>query len=339
MDKKIKFTSYTLEEIQELFLINQIEEYRAKQIFGSLYEKYTTSFDDINNIPKLLKEKLNSIFTLDIPEIMDISKSEDNTTKFLLKLEDGNTIECVYLPYNDRNSICVSTQVGCPVGCDFCASCVNGYIRNLEVSEIIGQILAVQKEINKKITHVVYMGIGEPLLNYNNVVRSINIINRNLNLSERRITVSTSGIVSKIKKLATADLDITLALSLHTPYQYDRIKLIPTARENTIDDLLLACDDYFTKTKRRITWEYLLIKGVNDSELHAKSLANLAKLHKAHINLIPYNPVKGKRYKRPDYNAIRKFNDVLKSHKVVFSIRQEKGTNENAACGQLRNEN
>lgn len=331
------FLTLTNNDLENIFVDNDIPKYRAKQITVPIYEKFIDDFNKINNIPKDLKEILEDNFILDIPKIIEKSPSNDGTCKYLLELEDGNTIECVYLPYSDRKSICISSQVGCPIGCKFCASGVNGFTRNLKIYEIIGQILAVQCDVKEKITHVVFMGIGEPLLNLNNLVKSIKLINTNLNISQRRITVSTSGIVDKIYELSKYKLDITLALSLHSPFQDERYSLIPSAGPNVLLKLLAACDNYFLTTKRRITWEYILIDNLNCDTYHGKALGKLAKEHKAHLNLIPCNSTDHSDFKAPNEKVINNFTNVLKSYNVQFTLRQKKGSNENAACGQLRN--
>ena len=335
--KKRNFTLLTNKDLENIFIDNNIPKFRAKQVTQPIYEKFISSFDHINNIPKDLKEILNDNFTLNLPKIVEKSPSPDNTTKYLLELEDKNYIECVYLPYKDRKSICVSTQVGCPIGCKFCASGVNGFVRNLSVYEIIGQLLTVQNDVKEKITHIVYMGIGEPLLNLQNVIKSIRLINTNFNISQRRITVSTSGITAKIYELAKADLDITLALSLHSPFQEEREELIPSASHNILPKLLTACDEYFNLTKRRITFEYILIGDINSSENHARELSKIAREHKAHINLIPCNPTDHFPHSAPSEKQIKRFTDILTNNGVNFSLREKKGNTTNSACGQLRN--
>lgn len=331
------FLTLTNNDLEKIFIDNNIPKYRAKQITIPIYEKFINDFNKINNIPQDLKDILEDNFTIDIPKIIEKSPSSDGTCKYLLELEDKNTIECVYLPYSDRKSVCISSQVGCPIGCKFCASGVNGFVRNLKVYEIIGQILAVQCDVKEKITHIVFMGIGEPLLNLNNVVKSIKLINTNLNISQRRITLSTSGITDKIYELSKHKLDITLALSLHSPIQDERSEIIPSASHNILPKLLGACDNYFLTTKRRITWEYILIDNFNCDTYHAKALGKLAKEHKAHINLIPCNPTDHSDFKAPNDKVIHNFTNVLSSYNVQFSLREKKGSNENAACGQLRN--
>ena len=333
---KIHFSKLKLKEIETIFQKNNIPKYRGKQVFEGIYNQFAQSFDDINNIPKDLKQFLNQNFNSDIPEIVEKSTSPDRTTKYLLKLHDNNLIECVYLPYQKRNSLCISTQIGCPVGCVFCASGAHGFVRNLNLWEIIGQLLAVQSDIKQKLTHIVYMGIGEPLLNLDNLVASVKLINENFNISERRITISTSGITSLIYKLAEYKLDITLALSLHSPFQEEREKLIPTAQRNPLPKLFSACDEYFKKTKRRITWEYILIEDINSDEYHARELSKLAKKYKAHINLIPCNKTDNYNHNGPSEKEIKSFTAILEKNNVQWTLRQKKGQSENSACGQLR---
>ena len=324
------------EDFERAFVAKKLEKYRANQVFDWVFKKNVNDFSEMNNLPLDLREKLSNIFTLDKLKILTKSKSDDGTCKYLLELSDGNKIECVYLPYEDRKSICVSTQIGCAVGCSFCASGDMGFERNLTASEIINQILIVQNDIKEKITHVVFMGIGEPLLNMDNVPYAIKLINHNLEISQRRITISTVGIIRGIKKLADMNLDITLALSLHEVTQDKRAEIIPIAKLNLLDDLLDSCDYYFNKTKRRITFEYLLIDGINSSPYHGNQLARIARKHKAHINIIPYNIVDGKNLKRPSKKTIDSFCKILSDKNIVFSKRMEKGSNEQSACGQLR---
>ena len=330
------FSILNQNKLETIFKTNNIPKYRAEQVINGVYNNFALSFNDISNIPKTLKEQLNNFFTFDVPHIVEKTISKDGTTKYLLKLKDENLIECVYLPYIKRNSLCVSTQVGCPVGCVFCASGSNGFKRNLETFEIIGQLLAVQGDIKHKLTHIVFMGIGEPLLNLDNVVSSIKLIGENFNISERRITLSTSGIIPYIYKLANYKLNITLALSLHNPFQHERENLIPIAKNNPLQKLLSACDEYFNITKRRITWEYILINNVNSSENHSIELAKIAKKHKAHINLIPCNPTEKYNHKSPTERNIIKFTDILDKYHVKWTLRKKKGDTEHSACGQLR---
>ena len=333
---KIHFTKLKLKDLENIFQENNIPKYRAKQVFEGIYNQFAPAFDDINNIPKDLKLFLNQNFDSDIPNIVEKSSSPDGTIKYLLRLQDNNLIECVYLPYQKRNSLCISTQIGCPVGCVFCASGAHGFVRNLNLWEIVGQLLAVQSDIKQKLTHIVYMGIGEPLLNLDNAVASVKLINDNFNISERRITISTSGITSFIYKLAEYKLDITLALSLHSPFQEEREKLIPIAQNNPLLKLFSATEKYFEKTKRRITWEYILIKDINSDEYHAKELAKLAKTYKAHINLIPCNPTEHFNRLAPTEKEIKAFTNILDIYKIHWTLRQKKGQSENSACGQLR---
>lgn len=326
---------FTKTDLEKIFAENNIPKYRANQITLALFEKFAKDFDSVN-IPKDLKEIMHDNFVTDILPVAEKSLSADGTCKYLLELEDGNYIECVYLPYSDRKSICVSSQVGCPIGCKFCASGAKGFVRNLQAYEILGQILTVQSQEKTKITHIVFMGIGEPLLNLNNIIKSINLIKTNLGISERRITISTSGITGKIYELAERQLDITLALSLHSPFQKEREEIIPSASHYLLPNLLAACDEYFKKTKRRITWEYILINNLNCDDIHAKALCQLARKHKAHINLIPCNETDYCDFKAPSKKSIYQFTDILTKNNINYSLREKKGANKDAACGQLR---
>lgn len=331
------FSLLTNSDLEKIFEENNIEKYRSKQIMSAFYERFVHDFDSVNNIPKNLKEILKDNFLTDIPITEEKSASPDGTCKYLLKLEDGNCVECVYLPYSDRKSLCISCQVGCPIGCRFCASGVNGFVRNLKTYEILGQILAVQCDRKEKISHIVFMGIGEPLLNLDNILKAVRLINTNFNISQRRITLSTSGITAKIYELADRNPNITLALSLHSPFQDERCEIIPSAIHNTIPNLMTACDEYFNKTKRRITWEYILINNLNCDDYHSKELAKLARKHKAHINLIPCNETDHCDYKAPSDKQIKRFAEILKANNINFTLREKKGANRDAACGQLRN--
>lgn len=317
------------------------KEFHAKQILEWIYKKNVLSWDEMTNLSKSLREKLAKFIRLPNLEFVKMTPSNDQETfKFLWKLSDGNLVESVLICSENRRTICVSSQVGCPAKCAFCASGKGGFFRNLKPTEIIEQIIRVNQWLadkEERICHVVYMGMGEPFKNYNAVVKSINILSHPdfLNISQRRITVSTVGVVEGIKRLTTEGLKVNLVLSLHAPNQHIRKKIIPYARQYPLEDIMSAMDDYSKTTKRDITYEYTLISGINDHPDHAHELAHLLKGKQCTVNLIPYNPVAGLKLKRPDKSAIKNFRSVLYGCKIVNTCRYTKGDDIAAACGQL----
>jgi 23S rRNA (adenine2503-C2)-methyltransferase len=317
---------------------NNESEYRAKQIFDWIY-KGTWDFRGMKNISKNTQQKLEKNFYIEIPEVIQSyhSKLED-THKFLLKYRDGNIIESVVMEYGYGNSICISTQIGCRMNCKFCASTVGGLVRNLSCGEIISQVLGVQKEIEDRISNVVLMGSGEPLDNYDNVIEFIKIINSDysLNIGQRRITLSTCGIVPKMRALADTDLQITLAVSLHAPHDNLRRTMMPIANRYSIDEILNACRYYIEKTNRRITFEYAIIKDVNDSKENAKQLSNILKGLLCHVNLISINEVGENSFKKSSVSNLAMFCNMLTAAGIETTIRKEMGADIEAACGQLR---
>lgn len=310
--------------------------FRGKQIADWLYRKGVHSIDEMTNLPGDLRDKLAQNAIVGRSEVTLESKSPDGTTKYLLKFWDGETIESVLLPYADRTSVCVSTQIGCPAGCLFCATGACGFVRNLNAGEIVDQVLTLQEKGGKRVTHVVFMGMGEPLLNMNNVMKAISLLNDEVGISARRLTISTVGIPQAIQKLADANLQITLAISLHAPNDELRRKLIPVAEKFPLSVLIPACRDYANQTKRRVTMEYLLLAGVNDSPEHASRLAGLLRGIMCHVNLIPYNEVPDKPFKRPSKEAVKAFRTALENSGVEVTQRMERGHSVSAACGQLR---
>lgn len=327
-----------LNEFQIWMKENNESAFRAKQVFDWIY-KNLWKFEDMKNIPKPLKDKLTNEFYIGVPEIVEVYRSpSDNTEKFLLKYRDNNIIECVLMRYNHGNSICVSTQVGCKMGCKFCASTLGGVVRNLTSGEILSQIMAVQKETGERVSNVVLMGSGEPLDNFENVIKFIELVNAEwgLNIGQRHITLSTCGIVPKIIELADKDFQITLAISLHAPNDTVRKSMMPIAYKYTIEELLKACSYYIEKTNRRITYEYALVNSVNDSVDQAKELGSLLKGTLCHVNLIPVNEVRENSFKKSPSDNIKNFFNTLKSYGVETTIRREMGSDINAACGQLR---
>jgi 23S rRNA (adenine2503-C2)-methyltransferase len=317
---------------------HQESEFRAKQIFDWIYNG-TWTFEGMKNISLYTQQKIGKYFYIDIPEIVKTSDSKlEATHKFLLKYQDGNIIESVVMEYDYGNSICISTQIGCRMGCKFCASTVGGLIRNLSCGEMIGQILGVQEKIKDRISNVVLMGSGEPLDNYDNVIEFIKIINSDysLNIGQRRITLSTCGIVPKIRALADMDLQITLSVSLHAPNDTLRRTMMPIANKYSIAEILDACKYYLDKTNRRITFEYAVVKDVNDSIEIARQLGNILKGLLCHVNLIPVNEVRENNFKKSSKNTLGMFCNILTAAGIETTIRKEMGADINAACGQLR---
>ena len=329
---------FTLEELQSWMKENGESAFRAKQVISWIY-KGVKEFDEMKNIPVALREKLKENFLISLPTIVEVYESKvDDTKKMLLSLKDNNLIECVIMKYKHGNSICVSTQVGCRMGCKFCASTLGGRIRDLRAGEILSQVMVAQNYIGERISNIVLMGSGEPLDNFENVTKFLKLVNAEygLNIGQRHITLSTCGIVPKIKELADLDLSITLAISLHAFSDEKRKVIMPIANKYSISEILDACKYYMDKTGRRITYEYSLVSGVNDSREDAKSLATLLKSMNCHVNLIPVNEIKENTLKRPSRKTVEDFENILKSYGIEVTIRREMGTDINAACGQLR---
>jgi 23S rRNA (adenine2503-C2)-methyltransferase len=319
--------------------------YRADQVLQWVYEKQAESFDQMSNLPAALRQKLAASFELNAVHALKTRNATDTTEKFLLQLRDHSLIETVLIPAtpglttsSDRHTVCVSTQVGCAYGCKFCASGLDGVKRNLTAAEIVDQVLQVQKLSGEKVNNIVVMGMGEPLANYNNLMRALKIINApwGLGIGARKITVSTVGLVPRIKQLADEPMQIRLAVSLHGATDEVREKIMPVNKRHPLKELLAACDYYVNTKNRMMTFEYILIDGVNDSLEQAHKLGAIAKRLHAKVNLIPYNPVEGLLWKRPDRDRCKMFQHTLQSHGVTGTLRIEKGTDINAACGQLR---
>ena len=329
---------YTLDELKVWMSENGESAFRGKQILSWIY-KGVMDFKGMKNIPKSLISKLEENFTITMPEIVEVYKSElDGTEKFLLGFSDGNLIESVLMRYKHGNSICISTQVGCRMGCKFCASTIEGRVRNLTNGEILSEVIAVQNYIGERISNIVLMGSGEPLDNYDNVVKFLEIVSADygLNIGQRHITLSTCGIVPKIYELADKELSITLAISLHAFSDEKRKEIMPIANKYTISELLEACRYYLNKTKRRITFEYALVKDVNDGMEDAKALGKLLSGMLCHVNLIPVNEIKENSFKRSSKKAIEDFSEILRNNGIEVTTRREMGSDINAACGQLR---
>lgn len=327
-----------IEALKVWMEVNNESGFRAKQIFDWIY-KNVWDFSDLKNIPLTLRDKLSNSFYIEIPEAIRVLESSlDETKKFLFRYSDGNVIESVVMKYKYGNSICVSTQVGCKMGCKFCASTLKGVVRNLTGGEILAQVLAAQKIIEERISNVVLMGSGEPLDNYDNVIKFIKLVNADygLNIGQRHITLSTCGIVPKIYELADRNMQITLAISLHAPNDNLRKIMMPIAYKYSLEELMKVCRYYIQKTNRRITFEYALVENVNDKKENAEELCELLKGMLCHINLIPVNEVRENLFKKPSFQNIESFCNILTSSGIETTIRKEMGVDINAACGQLR---
>ena len=343
---KPSIQSLLLEEIAAYLATQNQRPYRAKQIADWIYKKRVNSFEEMTDLPQDLRNRLAEEFVFGGLETVRVLGSEDTTRKFLFRLQDGNLIESVLIPASpslygatsDRRTICVSTQVGCAYGCKFCASGLDGFSRNLDTSEIVQQLLAVEKASAERIDNVVFMGMGEPLANLANVIRAIRIINATwgMEIGARHITVSTSGLAPQIRKLADEPLQSRLAISLHGATDEVRNKIMPVNGKYDLASLLSACDYYASRKKQRIYFEYILIAGVNDAEEQAHLLAGHARRLGAKVNLIPYNTVEGLEWSRPSRQRQERFLSILREHGTVATLRREKGHDIDAACGQLR---
>ncbi|MCI6615352.1 MAG: 23S rRNA (adenine(2503)-C(2))-methyltransferase RlmN [Candidatus Onthovivens sp.] len=335
---------YKLEDLEELMISLGQKKYRATQIFKWIYERGVTNFDEMSDISLSFREVLKNEFTLSIPTIYKKQVSSDGTIKLLLSLGDDSKIETVLMRYNYGLVACVTSQVGCNMGCAFCASGLFKKQRNLEVHELVGQILVLNnllKEENRKITHVVVMGTGEPFDNYDHVMKFIRILNNphGFAIGARHLTVSTCGLVEKIREYANEGIQINLAISLHAPSDKIRNKIMPISLKYPLDQLMDAVKYYEATAKRRVTFEYILLEDINDSIENAKELAKLIKGTTSYVNLIPYNPVGELKYKRTSGNRVHRFMDALIKEGVNVTVRKEFGTDIDAACGQLRAKN
>jgi 23S rRNA (adenine2503-C2)-methyltransferase len=343
---EIDLKSLHLQELQEKLGEMSQPAFRAQQITNWLYQKRVESISQMSNLPRNLRDELAKKFSFYQSEVVRVLGSRDTTRKFLFRLEDGNLIETVLIPASpslygqrsDRRTICVSTQVGCAYGCKFCASGLEGFSRNLRPNEVVDQILAVERSAGEKVDNIVFMGMGEPLANFDNVMRGVAIINApwGLGIGARHITISTSGLAPQIRRLADDPLQIRLAISLHGATDRVRDQIMPINRRYNIETLLAACDYYISRKKQRLTFEYILIAGVNDSEDQARLLANHADRLAAKVNLIPYNTVENLPWSRPSRNRQEKFLAILRKHGIAATLRREKGHDIDAACGQLR---
>ena len=338
MDKK-DIKSLTFSEMKKEMEGIGEKAFRAKQIYEWLHVKLVDSFDEMTNLSKALREKLEATYAIPTVKMLERQVSKmDGTNKFLFQLEDGHVVESVLMKYKHGNSVCISSQVGCRMGCRFCASTIGGLERNLRTSEMLGQIYQIQKISGERVSNIVVMGTGEPMDNYDNFVRFVRMLSdeHGLNISQRNITVSTCGIVPNMKKLAEEQFQITLALSLHGSNQEKRKTLMPIANKYELSEVLEACDYYFERTGRRITFEYSLVHGVNDTEGDANELIAILKHRNCHLNLIPVNPIKERNFEKPSKKSAENFKNKLEKSGINVTIRREMGSDIDGACGQLR---
>ena len=335
----INLNDYTIEELEKLLEELDEKKFHAKQIFKWIHREKITDIELMSDISKSLRDKLKDIAYISRPKILHLEKSKkDGTIKFLIKLDDKCAIESVFMRYNHGNTLCVSTEVGCLMGCSFCASTKDTFVRRMTAGEIEGQILVVEEYTKEKISNVVYMGIGEPLDNYDNVIKSIKLINNPLGLGigARHISLSTCGLVDKIYKLADEGIQCTLSISLHQTRDDKRKEIMPIAKKYTIKELIDSCKYYIAKTGRRVSFEYALLGGINDNKETALELAKLLRGMIAHVNLIPVNEIKEGKFSKPDEKNVQMFMNTLNSSGIVATVRRELGTDISAACGQLR---
>lgn len=335
---KIVLKNLTEKEMKDFLVSIGEKKFRGSQIFSWIY-KNIRDFDEMNNIPKSLREKLKETSIIGNIDIELRLESEiDNTKKYLFLLNDGNIIETVAMEYDNRVTVCISNQVGCRMGCRFCASTIDGLERNLEAWEILDQIMKVQEDLGKRVSNVVMMGSGEPLDNFENSKKFLELVNEEngLNIGYRHITLSTCGLVDKIYELADLEIPINIAISLHSPFDDERQEIMPVAKKYSIDEIIKACNYYISKTNRRITFEYSLIKGKNDSDREAKKLVELLRGMLCHVNLIPINPIEERDFEKPDMEYINRFKNYLDKKNIPVTIRNSMGADISGACGQLR---
>ena len=338
MEKK-DLKSFSLEELTQEILSLGEKAFRAKQLYEWMHVKLAAGLEEMTNIPKALKEKLAENYQYTSLQIEDVQISKlDGTRKYLFQLSDGNFVESVWMQYKHGNSVCISSQVGCRMGCKFCASTLDGLERNLLPSEMLDQIYAITRHTGERVSNVVVMGTGEPMDNFDNLLQFIKLLTdeNGLHISQRNITVSTCGIVPRMRELADRQLQITLALSLHAATDEKRKELMPIANRYSIQELMDACAYYFEKTGRRLTFEYSLVQGVNDRDEDAKNLAALIGHLNCHVNLIPVNPVVERGFSEPDHTAVLAFQNKLEKKSINVTIRREMGRDIDGACGQLR---
>lgn len=327
----------TREEILRVVRTLGQPDYRAQQIAEWVYRKGARNYEQMTNLPRSLRDTLPDVLPLKRLEVVRAQHSVDGTEKYLFALADGEQVEAVFLPYEDRTSVCISSQVGCAAGCRFCATAQMGFSRNLTAGEIVDEVLTIQQTAGQRISHVVYMGMGEPLWNLQEVVKSILLLNREVGISQRHITVSTVGVVPGIYELAQHRLQITLAISLHAPDDELRMSIVPVGRKWKVHELIDAARHYTEVTGRKVTFEYLLLRGVNDEPHHAQALARLLKGIICNVNLIPFNQVDtAEGFTRPEPSRVARFRRVLEEAGIAVTQRVEKGHDISAACGQLK---
>jgi len=337
-DKK-DIKSMTLEELTQDFLQLGEKKFHAVQVYEWLHKKLVTDFSQMTNISKKLRETMEERYSCEHLQAVEVLTSQiDGTKKFLFGLSDGNVVESVWMKYKHGNSVCISSQVGCRMGCRFCASTLDGLERNLRPSEMLEQIYRITQITGERVSNIVVMGTGEPLDNYENLIRFFKLISdeNGLNISQRNITISTCGLVPRMKELADLQLQVTLALSLHASNQEKRLTLMPIAKRYDIHEAVDACAYYFEKTGRRITFEYALVGGVNDTDEDARELSELIGGLNCHVNLIPVNPIKERSFVQSEHHRIEAFKNKLEKNGIVVTIRREMGRDINGACGQLR---
>lgn len=338
-NSKIDIKSMNLAELTEFVASIGEKAFRAKQLYQWLHVKQVYAFADMTNLSKAFREKLNEVsFITDLKQEQVQISQIDGTRKYLFLLEDGNVIESVLMRYKHGNSVCISSQVGCRMGCRFCASTLDGLVRGLRPSEMIDQIYKIGQDIGERISNVVVMGTGEPMDNYDNLLKFITLLTdeNGLNISQRNLTVSTCGIVPRMRQLADEKLSITLALSLHASNQKKRLELMPVANKYDIHDVIDACKYYFDQTGRRVTFEYSLVGGVNDTDEDARELSQLIHGMNCHVNLIPVNPIKERDYVQSNAAVIAAFKNKLEKNGINVTVRREMGRDIDGACGQLR---
>ena len=339
MEEKTDIKSLGFDELQEFIKRAGQKAFRSKQLYQWMHQKLARGFGEMKNLPLDLREKLGNRFSYTDLKLVRMQESAfDGTRKYLFELSDGNLVESVWMKYRHGNSVCVSSQVGCRMGCAFCASTIDGLERSLLPSEMLDQIYAITRDTGERVSNVVVMGIGEPLDNYENLLLFIRLLTdeNGLHISQRNVTVSTCGLVPEMKRLADEKLQITLALSLHAAFDEKRKKLMPVANRYAIEELMEACAYYFEKTGRRITFEYALVGGVNDAKEDAEALGGLCRKLNCHVNLIPVNPIKERGFVQSERDAILAFKNKLEKYGRNVTIRREMGRDIDGACGQLR---
>ena len=339
IEGKKDIQSMNLQELTQFVEELGEKKFRAKQLYQWMHQKLVTDFKQMTNLSEKFRSVLAENSELHTIRVIQQQTSRDGTTKFLMELSDGNAVESVLMKYHHGNSVCISTQVGCCMGCRFCASTVGGLHRNLRTSEMLEQVYEIQRISGERVSNVILMGIGEPLDNYDNVIQFIRMISgeEGLHISQRNLTISTCGLVEQIQRLMQEDLTITLAISLHAPNDALRQEMMPVAKRYSISQIIEVCREYIAHTNRRITFEYSLIEGKNDSLEHAEELARCLHGLNCHVNLIPLNPVRGRMGERSNRKNVLDFQAGLEKHHINATIRREMGSDIDAACGQLRN--